>query len=128
MPTVLIADDEPAIRRSLREILEFEGYEVHEAVDGDEALEKGQGGGLDLILLDIKMPKRDGMEVLQALHDAESAVPVVMISGHGTVETAVEATQLGAVDFLEKPPDLNRLLVTVRGALDRGQLQVENKR
>ena len=128
MPTVLIADDEPAIRRSLREILEFEGYDVVEAVDGDEALEKGQGGGLDLILLDIKMPKRDGMEVLQALYDGESTVPVVMISGHGNVDTAVEATQLGAVDFLEKPPDLNRLLVTVRGALDRGQLQVENKR
>ena len=128
MPTVLIADDEPAIRRTLREILEFEEYGVEEAADGDEALEKARAGGVDLVLLDIKMPKRDGMEVLQALHAAESTVPVVMISGHGTVETAVEATQLGAVDFLEKPPDLNRLLVTVRGALDRGQLQVENKR
>jgi len=128
MPTVLIADDEPAIRRALREILEFEGYTVEEAVDGDEALAKAQAGGVDLVLLDIKMPKRDGMEVLQALHAAESTVPVVMISGHGTVETAVEATQLGAVDFLEKPPDLNRLLVTVRGALSRGQLQTENKR
>jgi DNA-binding NtrC family response regulator len=127
MPTVLIADDEPAIRRTLREILEFEGYAVEEAADGDEAFDKAREG-VDLVLLDIKMPKRDGMEVLQALHDAESAVPVVMISGHGTVETAVEATQLGAVDFLEKPPDLNRLLVTVRGALDRGQLQVENTR
>ncbi|PAP77183.1 sigma-54-dependent transcriptional regulator [Rubrivirga marina] len=127
MPTVLIADDEPAIRRTLREILEFEGYGVEEAADGDEALDKAREG-VDLVLLDIKMPKRDGMEVLQALHDAESTVPVVMISGHGTVETAVEATQLGAVDFLEKPPDLNRLLVTVRGALDRGQLQVENTR
>jgi two-component system nitrogen regulation response regulator NtrX len=128
MPTVLLADDEPAIRRALREILEFEGYAIEEAVDGDEALQKAQAGGIDLVLLDIKMPKRDGMEVLQALHAAESTVPVVMISGHGTVETAVEATQLGAVDFLEKPPDLNRLLVTVRGALSRGQLQVENKR
>ncbi len=119
MPTVLIADDEPAIRRALREILEFEGYTVEEAVDGDEALDKARTG-VDLVLLDIKMPKRDGMEVLQALHDAESTIPVVMISGHGTVETAVEATQLGAVDFLEKPPDLNRLLVTVRGALGPG--------
>ena len=80
------------------------------------------------MLLDIKMPGRDGMEVLQAMHDAELGVPVVMISGHGTVETAVEATQLGAVDFLEKPPDLNRLLVSVRGALSRGKLQTENKR
>ncbi len=128
MPTVLIADDEPAIRRALREILDFEGYAVEEAADGDEALAKATAGGIDLVLLDIKMPKRDGMEVLKALHDAESTVPVVMISGHGTVETAVEATQLGAVDFLEKPPDLNRLLVTVRGALSRGQLQVENVR
>ncbi|MEM0962803.1 MAG: sigma-54 dependent transcriptional regulator [Bacteroidota bacterium] len=127
MPTVLIADDEPAIRRTLREILEFEGYTVQEAVDGEEALDKGRSG-VDLVLLDIKMPKRDGMEVLKALHDAEVGVPVVMISGHGTVDTAVEATQLGAVDFLEKPPDLNRLLVTVRGALDRGQLQTENVR
>ena len=127
MPTVLIADDEPAIRRVLREILEFEGYTVEEAVDGDEAFEKGRSG-VDLVLLDIKMPKRDGMEVLKALHDLEVGVPVVMISGHGTVETAVEATQLGAVDFLEKPPDMNRLLVTVRGALDRGQLKAENTR
>ena len=127
MPTVLIADDEPAIRRVLREILEFEGYAVEEAVDGDEAFEKGRAG-VDLVLLDIKMPKRDGMEVLKALHDLEVGVPVVMISGHGTVETAVEATQLGAVDFLEKPPDMNRLLVTVRGALDRGQLKAENTR
>lgn len=128
MPTILLADDEPAIRRVLREILEFEGYGIEEAADGDEAFEKARAGGIDLVLLDIKMPKRDGMEVLQALHDAEATVPVVMISGHGTVETAVEATQLGAVDFLEKPPDMNRLLVTVRGALDRGQLRTENKR
>ena len=127
MPTVLIADDEPAIRRVLREILEFEGYEVVEAADGDEALDKAQSG-VDLVLLDIKMPKRDGMEVLQALHAAEVSVPIVMISGHGTVETAVEATRLGAVDFLEKPPDMNRLLVSVRGALDRGQLKTENTR
>ena len=126
--TILIADDEPAIRRTLREILEFEDYTVVEAADGDAALSRAQAGDIDLVLLDIKMPKRDGMEVLQALHDAESGVPVVMISGHGTVDTAVEATQLGAVDFLEKPPDLNRLLVSVRGALSRGKLQTENKR
>jgi len=126
--TILVADDEPNIRRSLREILEFEDYAVVEAADGDEALARAQAGGLDLVLLDIKMPKRDGMEVLKALHDAEVGVPVIMISGHGTVETAVEATQLGAVDFLEKPPDLNRLLVSVRGALSRGRLQTENKR
>ena len=128
MPTILVADDEPAIRRSLREILEFEEYAVEEAVDGEEALQKAKAGGIDLVLLDIKMPRRDGMEVLQALRDAEAGVPVVMISGHGNVETAVEATQLGAVDFLEKPPDLNRLLVSVRGALSRGELETETKR
>jgi two-component system, NtrC family, nitrogen regulation response regulator NtrX len=131
VPTILIADDEPSIRRTLREILEYEGYDVEEAADGEEALDKARSGGVDLVLLDIKMPKRDGMEVLQALSDGDGAappLPVVMISGHGTVETAVEATRLGAADFLEKPPDLNRLLVTVRNALDRGQLQVENKR
>ena len=129
MPALLIADDEPSIRRTLREILEFEDYEVDEAVDGDEALEKARSGNYDLLLLDIKMPKRDGMEVLEALgENGTPPLPVVMISGHGTVETAVEATRLGAADFLEKPPDLNRLLVTVRNALDRGQLEVENKR
>ena len=128
MPTILVADDEPAIRRSLREILDFEGYGVEEAEDGEEALQKAKAGGVDLVLLDIKMPRRDGMEVLQALRDAEVGVPVVMISGHGTVETAVEATQLGAVDFLEKPPDLNRLLVSVRNALSRGELETETKR
>ncbi|MEM6326386.1 MAG: sigma-54 dependent transcriptional regulator [Bacteroidota bacterium] len=128
MPTILVADDEPAIRRSLREILDFEGYGVTEAEDGEEALQKAKAGGIDLVLLDIKMPRRDGMEVLQALRDAEVGVPVVMISGHGTVETAVEATQLGAVDFLEKPPDLNRLLVSVRNALSRGELETETKR
>ncbi|MEM1054128.1 MAG: sigma-54 dependent transcriptional regulator [Bacteroidota bacterium] len=128
MPTILVADDEPAIRRSLREILDFEGYGVLEAEDGEDALQKAKAGGIDLILLDIKMPRRDGMEVLQALRDAEVGVPVVMISGHGTVETAVEATQLGAVDFLEKPPDLNRLLVSVRNALSRGELETETKR
>src|SRR5690606_19064729 len=130
VPTVLIADDEPSIRRTLREILEYEGYDVEEAADGEEALDKARSGEVDLLLLDIKMPKRDGMEVLQALNEdgAGPPLPVVMISGHGTVETAVEATRLGAADFLEKPPDLNRLLVTVRGALERGQLQVENRR
>ncbi|MDX1530964.1 MAG: sigma-54 dependent transcriptional regulator [Rhodothermales bacterium] len=130
MPTILIADDEPAIRNSLREILEFEGYEVEEATDGDEALDKARNGQYDLVLLDIKMPKRDGMEVLQALGEdgAGPAVPVVMISGHGTVETAVEAVHLGASDFIEKPPDLNKLLVSVRKALELGQLQTENRR
>ena len=128
MPTILLADDEPANRNVLRHVLELEGYDFEEAVDGEEALQKALAGGIDLVLLDIKMPKKDGMEVLQALHEAEATVPVVMITGHGTVETAVEATKLGAVNFLEKPPDLNDVLVTVRNALSMGQLQVENKR
>jgi len=128
MPTILIADDEPAIRRSLRDILEFEDYAVEEAADGEEALAKARSGRYDLALLDIKMPRRDGMEVLEALADEECPPPVIMISGHGTIETAIEATRLGAVDFIEKPPDLNRLLVSVRGALGRAQVQTENRR
>src|SRR6056297_482954 len=128
MPTILIADDEPSIRRTLRDILEYEGFEVEEAVDGDEAYEKASSGQHDLVLLDIKMPKRDGLDVLEALGAADAGVPVIMISGHGTVETAVEATKLGATDFIEKPPDLNRLLVSVRGALERGTLRTENRR
>lgn len=134
MPTILIADDEQNIRRSIRNILEDElifeelKMEVQEAVDGEEALEKLKSTPFDLALLDIKMPNKDGMEVMAAVSKAEISTPVVMISGHGTVETAVEATRLGAIDFLEKPFDLNRLVVTVRNALDRGQLAVENRR
>ena len=127
-PTILVVDDEASIRRTLREILEYEKFEVEEAEDGDEALEKLRSGPYDAVLLDIKMPKRDGMEVLEILSDEMPEVPVVMISGHANVETAVEATKLGAFDFIEKPPDLNRLLVTVRNALDRGQLETENRR
>jgi DNA-binding NtrC family response regulator len=128
MPTILIADDEPSIRRTLRDILEYEGYEIEEAVDGEDAYEQAKSCRHDLVLLDIKMPKRDGLDVLEALGKEEVGIPVIMISGHGTVETAVEATKLGATDFIEKPPDLNRLLVSVRGALERGTLQVENRR
>ena len=128
MPTILLADDERANRNVLRQVLELEGHDFEEAEDGEEALAKAMGGGVDLVLLDIKMPKMDGMEVLKALHDADVTIPVVMITGHGTVETAVEATRLGAVNFLEKPPDLNDVLATVRNALSIGQLVVENKR
>ena len=127
-PTILVVDDEASIRRTLREILEYEKFEVEEAVDGEEALTKLRSGPYDAVLLDIKMPKRDGMEVLEILSAEMPEVPVVMISGHANVETAVEATKLGAFDFIEKPPDLNRLLVTVRNALDRGQLETENRR
>lgn len=128
MPTILVVDDEPSIRRTLREILEYEDFEVEEAVDGEEALQKLRGNQYDLVMLDVKMPKRDGMEVLEIARDEMPEVPVIMISGHGTIETAVEATKLGAFDFIEKPPDLNRMLLTVRNALDRGELEVANRR
>ena len=128
MPTILVVDDEASIRRTLREILEYEDYDVEEAEDGEEALQKLGASNYDAALLDIKMPKRDGMEVLEHAREKAPEVPIVMISGHGTIETAVEATKLGAFDFIEKPPDLNRLLLTVRNALDRGELQVQNRR
>jgi DNA-binding NtrC family response regulator len=128
VPSILVVDDEASIRRTLREILEYEDFAVEEAEDGEEAVEKISSESFDVVLLDVKMPKRDGMEVLQTVRDKQIDVPVVMISGHGTIETAVEATKLGAFDFVEKPPDLNRLLVTIRNALDRGQLEAENRR
>lgn len=128
VPSILVVDDEAAIRRTLREILEYEDFAVDEAVDGKEALEKAKTSRYDLILLDVKMPKMDGLEVLSSLSSDQPEVPVIMISGHGTVETAVEATKLGAYDFIEKPPDLNRLLLTIRNGLDRGQLENENRR
>jgi two-component system, NtrC family, nitrogen regulation response regulator NtrX len=99
-----------------------------EAADGEEALTKLRSNQFDLVLLDIKMPKRDGLEVLETMSAEMPEIPVMMISGHGTVETAVEATKKGAFDFVEKPPDLNRLLVTIRNALDRGKLETANIR
>lgn len=128
MPTILVVDDEASIRRTLREILEYEDYDVEEAEDGKQAMEKLRAAAYDLALVDVKMPELDGMEVLKKAADASPETPIVMISGHGTVETAVEATKLGAFDFIEKPPDLNRLLLTVRNALDRGELEVQNRR
>jgi DNA-binding NtrC family response regulator len=126
--SILVVDDEASIRRTLREILEYEDFSVEEAVDGQDALDKARETRYDLVLLDVKMPRLDGLEVLGTLSKEMPEVPVVMISGHGTIETAVEATKLGAFDFIEKPPDLNRLLLTIRNALDRGQLEVENRR
>ncbi|MGA7306075.1 MAG: sigma-54 dependent transcriptional regulator [Rhodothermales bacterium] len=126
-PRILVVDDEPSIRRTLREILEYEKYDVEESIDGDQVFDAVKAQRFDLVLLDVKMPKRDGMEVLRVLRNDYPQLPVVMISGHGTIETAVEATRIGAFDFIEKPPDLNRLLVTVRNALDHGVLEVENR-
>ena len=128
MPTILVVDDERAIRRTLREILEYEDYEVDEAEDGEEALVRLRARKYDLALLDVKMPKRDGLDVLAIATEEMPEVPIIMISGHGSVDTAVEATKRGAFDFIEKPPDLNRLLVTIRNALDRGVLVQDNRK
>jgi two-component system, NtrC family, nitrogen regulation response regulator NtrX len=127
MAKILIVDDEGAIRRTLREILQFEKYDVEEAADGLEALVKIKQRSFDIILLDIKMPKMDGMEALERIQELSPDTPVIMISGHGTIETAVEAVKKGAFDFLSKPPDLNRLLITVRNALDKSSLIGETK-
>ena len=127
MAKVLIVDDEAAIRRTLREILQFEKYEVDEATDGLDGLVKVKQKSYDVILLDIKMPKMDGMEALERMQELAPDTPVIMISGHGTIETAVDAVKKGAFDFLSKPPDLNRLLITVRNAMDKSSLIGETK-
>lgn len=127
MPKVLIIDDEKAIRNALRDILQFEKFDVEEAADGTEGVKLAEAGTFDLVLCDIKMPRMDGMEVLSRLQELHPDMPVVMISGHGTIDTAVEAIKKGAYDFISKPPDLNRLLVTVRNALDRNTLVKETK-
>jgi len=123
MPKILIIDDEQTIRNTLREILEYEKYEVEEAKNGEEGLDLLRKKKFDVVLCDIKMPKMDGMEVLDKVLD----VPFIMISAHGTIETAVDATKKGAFDFIQKPPDLNRLLISVRNALDRSDLVQETK-
>ncbi|MDO9512133.1 MAG: sigma-54 dependent transcriptional regulator [Bacteroidales bacterium] len=126
MARILVIDDERSIRNTLREILEYEKYQVEEASSGVEALEKIQTSEFDVILCDIKMPQMDGMEVLRHILPL-SDVPVVMISGHGNIETAVEAIKTGAYDYISKPLDLNRLLVTMRNALDRNKLINETR-
>lgn len=127
MPKILIIDDERPIRSTLRDILEYEKFEVEEAVDGIEGLDKVKKGNFDLIFCDIKMPKMDGLEVLSKIQEINTEVPVIMISGHGNIETAVEAIKKGAYDYISKPPDLNRLLITVRNALDKSTLITETK-
>lgn len=128
MANILIIDDEKPIRNTLKEILEYEKFTVEEAEDGPGGLEKIKAGKYDLIMCDIKMPKMDGIEVLEKAVDLGIDTPIVMISGHGTIETAVEALKKGAYDFIAKPLDLNRLLVTVRNALDRKELVQETKK
>ncbi|MBP6185595.1 MAG: sigma-54-dependent Fis family transcriptional regulator [Saprospiraceae bacterium] len=127
MAKILIADDEQSIRRTLREILEFEKYKVDEAADGLECLAKVKQDSYDVIILDIKMPKMDGMETLEKIQDLAPDTPVVMISGHASIDTAVEAVKKGAFDFIAKPPDLNRMLITIRNAMDKSSLIVETK-
>ncbi len=127
MPRILIIDDEKSIRRTLREILEYEKFKVEEAQDGLEGLNIALKEKFDIILCDIKMPKMDGMEALEKLMEAAVDAPVVMISGHGNIETAVEAVKKGAYDFIQKPLDLNRLLVTIRNALDKSNLITETR-
>ena len=127
MANILIADDEKSIRKTLREILEYESYKVDEAADGAQAFEMLKDGDYACALLDIKMPKMDGLEVLTKLQGTDCETPIIMISGHGTVENAVEATKKGAFDFINKPPDLNRLLITVRNAMDKISLVTETK-
>jgi len=128
MRKVLIIDDERPIRNSLREILEYEKLKIEEATNAIEALEILKKSDFDLILCDIKMPGMDGIELLTKIQEDKPEIPVIMISGHGNVETAVDALKKGAYDFIEKPIDLNRLLVTVRNALDRANLVEETKK
>src|SRR3989339_1189851 len=119
MKRILVVDDEKGVRDSLKMILEYEKYEVLFADNGEQALKQLAAGSVDLMLLDVKIAGMDGLEVLQSVREKNVDLPVVMISGHGTVETAVEATKLGAFDFLPKPLDRDKLLVTVRNALNQ---------
>jgi DNA-binding NtrC family response regulator len=127
MAKILIIDDEQSIRSTLREILEYEKYTIDEAKDGQEGLEKLISDKFDIALCDVKMPKMDGIELLERVQMAGIDTQFIMISAHGTIETAVDATKMGAFDFVPKPPDLNRLLLTVKNALDKSSLVTETK-
>ncbi len=127
MANILIIDDEKSIRKTLTEILSYEGYKIDEAADGEEGLKKFTEKTYDVVLCDIKMPKMDGIEFLEKSKLSDPDVPVIMISGHGNVDTAVEAVKKGAFDYISKPPDLNRLLITLRNALDKQSLVTETK-
>ena len=127
MSRILVIDDERSIRNTLKDILEFEKYTVELAEDGFKALELLQTRDFYVILCDIKMPGMDGIEVLQKVEELKPDIPVVMISGHGNIDTAVESIKKGAFDFIEKPLDLNRLLITLRNAMDKSSLITETK-
>jgi two-component system, NtrC family, nitrogen regulation response regulator NtrX len=127
MATILVIDDERSIRNTLKEVLEYENHQVELASDGIEALELFNKNKYDVVLCDIKMPKMDGIEVLEKIHEIASDATVIMISGHGNIDTAVEAIKKGAFDFIEKPLDLNRLLITIRNGMDKTSLITETK-
>src|SRR6185295_4078063 len=127
MPSILIIDDERSIRKTLTEILSYEGYKIDEAADGEDGLKKFKEKNYDLVLCDIKMPKLDGIEFLEKAREINDEVPIIIISGHGNIETAVEAVKKGAYDYISKPPDLNRMLITLRNAMDKTTLVAETK-
>ncbi|MBA3674830.1 MAG: response regulator, partial [Chitinophagaceae bacterium] len=127
MANILIIDDEKSIRKTLTEILSYEGYKIDEAGDGEEGLKKFKEKTYDLVLCDIKMPKLDGIEFLEKAKQINADVPIIIISGHGNIETAVEAVKKGAFDYIAKPPDLNRMLITLRNAMDKNTLVAEAK-
>ncbi|HSQ44307.1 MAG TPA: sigma-54 dependent transcriptional regulator [Ginsengibacter sp.] len=127
MPSILIIDDEKSIRKTLTEILTYEGYKIEEAADGEEGLKKFKDKNFDLVLCDIKMPKLDGIEFLERAKEINDEVPIIIISGHGNIETAVEAVKKGAYDYISKPPDLNRMLITLRNAMEKNSLVAETK-
>lgn len=127
MARILIVDDEPSIRKTLREILEFEKYDVDESSDGLDCIVKLKQTEYDVVIMDIKMPKMDGLEALERVQQLVPDTPVIMISGHANIDTAVDAVKKGAFDFISKPPDLNRMLITVRNAMDKSSLLVETK-
>jgi two-component system, NtrC family, nitrogen regulation response regulator NtrX len=127
MANILVIDDEKSIRNTLQEVLEYENHKVDVATNGSEGIDLFDKGEYDIVLCDIKMPGMDGIEVLEKLHEQCHDVPIIMISGHGNIDTAVEAIKKGAYDFIEKPLDLNRLLVTMRNATERNELVTETK-
>ena len=127
MANILIIDDEKAIRKTLTEILAFEGHKIEEAADGEEGLKKFSEKNYDVVLCDIKMPKMDGIEFLEKAKQHNADIPIIMISGHGNIDTAVDAVKKGAYDYISKPPDLNRLLITIRNASEKQDLVVETK-
>ncbi|MDR1761862.1 MAG: response regulator, partial [Bacteroidales bacterium] len=129
MASILIVDDERAIRNTLKDILEVENYKVDTAEDGKQALEKVQNNKYDLVFTDIKMPNMDGTELLEAIvKERGGSLPVIMISGHATIDIAVDAIKKGAYDFIEKPLDLNRILITTRNAIEKNVLVQETSK